>query len=109
MSKDQSGAPGINIGAPVVTVQEISSKECNISSQASANVAGHRGFIRGINVTVATTVAVTVRDGTKVLGVIPANSQIGSAFPYWDGGFTSNLNLSYTNGTGAFTVYFKTF
>ncbi len=105
---DQSGAPAKNVGTPVVTVQELTSKYVSTASQAGSNITNHRGFARGISVITTLTNAVTILDGTKIIGFLPAATPAGTPYPMWDQG-VEQISLSYTNGTGALLIAFKTF
>lgn len=104
-----SGATGVNVGDPVVTVQEFTYKTVSTASGTSKDISGKRCILRGVWINTTLANAVTVKDGTSSPFVIPAGSLAGSWFPFGDAGMKTNCSITHTASAGALTFIFKSF
>lgn len=98
-----------NVGAPVATIAEFTYKRVSTASGTAKNISGNGAILRGVVVNTIPVAAVTIRDGTTGVFVIPITAALGERIFYGDVGFRTNINITHSASAGDLTFIFKEF
>src|SRR6478735_2095264 len=96
-----NGAPAVNVGDAVATIQEFTGKTISLASGTSKDISGSRSILREVWINTAPAAAVTVSNGGSLSFTIPAGTTPGPLF-FGDVGM-SKIVATYTAGVGNMT------